>query len=121
MGDKLQPLPLTVGYRMSSNGVLAVLIAVALARPSWGCLPPPPPVSSPDSSLASSPTSSPDQTSPDSSTSVSDPSVPTGTTSSCSTEPDTRCKEAKGYCMDASSCPQGNFTDNMCPGDASNK
>lgn len=23
--------------------------------------------------------------------------------------------------MDASSCPQGNFTDNMCPGDASNK
>ena len=36
-------------------------------------------------------------------------------------EPDTRCKEAKGYCMDASSCPRGNFTDNMCPGDASNK
>ena len=68
-----------------------------------------------------------------------DPSGTTGTTSSCSSkdkkpsmklfnlysnftaEPDTRCKEAKGYCMDASSCPRGNYTDNMCPGDASNK
>ena len=32
-------------------------------------------------------------------------------------EPDERCSSEGGYCMKVSSCPNGDYVDNKCPGD----
>merc|ERR1711962_988720 len=103
----------TLAFRMSCKQALSLLFLV-LARLSWGCLQRPPPASSTPSATTASSASPPENP-------IADPSLPTEGTTSCSTEPDTRCKNANGYCMDASSCPGGNHKDNLCPGDASNK
>merc|ERR1711962_1741039 len=104
----------TLAFRMSWKQVLSLFLFLVLARLSWGCLQRPPPASSAPSLTPASSASPPENP-------IADPSLPTEGTTSCSTEPDTRCKNANGYCIDASSCPGGNHTDNLCPGDATNK